>query len=212
MSSVPKSKRKETDFLAITNFKKLRKSVTNLILNDFGYRSDKTDEKIQKYYEINKDNIKVDEICERLRKKEESFSNWYIDEEAKAVLDILRNIEKEFTIGNSIYPSETPAKLIEFLLRRWHINKAIGLCYVLKQEINYVIDTLPVDKNKYELFDESINFQINLYKGIRQSDNRFLKNKNKNKTNIFLEDEITKLFESIINIIRKVFNINKTNE
>ena len=162
MSSVPKSKRKETDFLAITNFKKLRKSVTNLILNDFGYRSDKTDEKIQKYYEINKDNIKVDEICERLRKKEESFSSWYIDEEAKAVLDILRNIEKEFTIGNSIYPSETPAKLIEFLLRRWHINKAIGLCYVLKQEINYVIDTLPVDKNKYELFDESINFQINL--------------------------------------------------
>lgn len=62
------------------------------------------------------------------------------------------------------------------------MNNAIAECYVLKQEINYIIRTLPVDKNKFKRFGEAIDRQIALYKGVRQSDNRFLRKNVKNNT------------------------------
>ena len=159
MSNVPKSKRGESDMLVRRHFYQLRKSVTDLILNDFGYRPDKADGKIQHYRDTHQGYPNVEETCELLKKKNDTFVAWFVDEEGKAVLDLLRNIEMEFTIANSIYPSDTPARLFEFLMRRRHMDKAIGYCYALKQEINYVIRTLPVDKNKCEDFDTEINLK-----------------------------------------------------
>ncbi len=107
----------------------------------------------------------------------DSFKKWFIDKECDAVLEILRRIGCEFTIGNSIYPSETPAKVMEFCERRKHIDEAIAQCYVLKQELQYIISSLPVNINKYERLAVDIDQQIALYKGVRQSDNRLLKKK-----------------------------------
>ena len=210
MSNVPKSKRKETNFITETNFKSLSKEIADLILNDFGYRGNKTQYKIDRYYNKHITDPNVNEICDVLNKKKESFETWFIDEEARRILDILRDIQKEFSLGNSIYVSENPSKLFDFIARRYHITKAIGLCYDLKQEINFVIEILPVDKNRFVNFNKKINYQIALYKGVRQASNKFLKHKEENKTKILLEDEITKLFESIINIIRKLLSIEET--
>ncbi len=66
---------------------------------------------------------------------------------------------------------------MEFCERRKHVDEAIAQCYVLKQELNYIIRTLPVDVNKYEHFAVELDRQIALYKGVRQSDNRLLKSK-----------------------------------
>ena len=66
---------------------------------------------------------------------------------------------------------------MEYCQRRKHLNEAIALCYALKQEIQYVIRTLPVDINKYKLYDNLINKQIALFKGVRKADNRFLNEK-----------------------------------
>ena len=129
-----------------------------------------------------------------------------IDEkQAEYVAEIrLRNINREFSMGNSIFPGESPAKIIEFLTRRQHINKAIGLCFTLKQEIHYVIRTLPVDINKYERFAVAIDKQIALYKGVRQADNRLLKPKKPQKQKRTTEGEVTRMFDSLANILRKV--------
>ena len=119
----------------------------------------------------------------RYKKKCDSFNKWFIDKECDVVLKILQKIDSEFTAGNSIYPSETPAKIMEFCERRKHVDEAIAQCYVLKQELNYIIRTLPVDLNKYERFSIEIDKQIALYKGVRQSDNRLLKQKVNKKKN-----------------------------
>lgn len=68
------------------------------------------------------------------RKKCEGFKVWYVDEEGRAILDLMRSIQTEFSVANSVFPSRTHAKLLEFLQRRWHMNRAIGYCYALKQE------------------------------------------------------------------------------
>ena len=41
------------------------------------------------------------------------------------------------------------------------------------QELQYAIETLPVDVNKYSRFGEMIQTEINLIKGWRKSDNKF---------------------------------------
>lgn len=199
--SVPKGKRKQSRFEAHHNFFKLRDEVTILMLMDFGFSEEKYNDRIEKYRQRHEHADNVDEVVAIFQKKNEAFNKWFIDKECEAVLQILRNIESEFTMGNSIYPSDTPAKLIEYIVRRNHINNAIGWCYALKQEIQYVIRTLPVDINKYVKFGEEIDKQISLYKGVRQADNRFLKGR-KNSNDSLVKDAKT-IAEILSNIIEK---------
>ena len=201
--SVPKGRRSESRFEAQHNFYKVRGEVTALVLNDFGFSEEKYRKQMEKYRAAHQKDPNIEDIVRRWETKNESFKKWFIDEEGRAIIDIMREIEKNFTIGNSIFPSETPAKLIEFLVRRWHMNRAIGLCYSLKQELNYVIRTLPVDINKFERFSEMIDRQIALYKGVRQADNRLIKPRKPQKSRT-IEGEITRLFDSIANLIRKI--------
>ena len=187
MSGVPKGRRSESRFEASHHYYRLRDEVTKLVLEDFGFSEEKYQKKIEKFREWHSHEANVEEQVQRMEKRNEAFQKWFIDEEARAILQLLRNIEREFTSGNAIYPSDTPARLLEFLARRQHINRAIGLCYTLKQEINYVIRTLPVDINKYERFAVAIDEQINLYKGVRQADNRLIRPRKKGKTGQDLE-------------------------
>ena len=179
--AVPKGKRRLSRFEAQHHFFKLRDSVTELMINDFGFDLEKYHARIEQVRQRNAHSPNCDKIVERYVKRANSFNRWFIDKECDAVLEILRIIESEFTFGNSIYPSETPAKIDEFKERRKHIDAAIAECYVLKQELQYIIRTLPVDINKYARFAHDIDDQISLYKGVRQADNRLLKEKQKNK-------------------------------
>lgn len=201
--SVVKSRRKQSRFEAQHHYYQLRTEVTRLLLQDFGFDEKKYREYIETYRRNHQAADNVDEVVEKWEKKCESFNRWFIDSECDAILEILRCIEREFTMGNSIYPSETPAKFIEFCMRRWHINRAIGYCYTLKQELNYVIRTLPVDINKFERFAVSIDEQVNLYKGVRQSDNRLIKPKKPDKLN----ESVIAVFDGIANIVHRIGRI-----
>lgn len=147
---------------------------------NFGFSEEKYQKKIDHYRKSHETAENVDEVVKKYEQKLKGFVDWFIEEERQAVLNILRNITQEFTMGNSIYPSDGPAKIDEFNERRLHIDRCIGYCYSLKQELNYVIGVLPVDMNKYERFEEMITLQIALFKGVRTADNRFLKERQPN--------------------------------
>ena len=210
MSGVPLSRRKQSRFEAEHQFYKLRDEITLLMIQDFGFSKEKYDEKIKRYRATHATATNVDAVVERWQRKSDAFNRWFIDKECDAVLAILRNIESEFTFGNSIYPSETPAKIFEFLERRKHINAAISNCYVLKQELQYIIRVLPVDMNKYARFAEAIDAQVALYKGVRQADNRFLKTKHKHPGDI--TKQVSDLSKSILLVINKLGLLQKENE
>ena len=213
--SVPQGKRKESRFEAQHHFYKVRTEVTALILNDFGFSEVKYRAMMERYRAAHQHDSNIADICARWERKNESFKRWFVDEEGRAIIDMMRDIERHFTLGNSIFPSDTPARLMEFLTRRWHMNRAIGLCYALKQELNYAIRTLPVDINKYERFAVLIDKQIALFKGVRQADNRLIKpkkEKDKDGKPRTLEGEITRVFDGIAAIIRKVGRIEQKAE
>lgn len=172
--SVLKSERKESPFETRDYVVQMRKEVTKLVLQDFGYRQHRFQAYIdrafnnRKYFQLSQDEkVRYDYMYHRLI----SFNNWFIQDERKVVIDCLRNVIKEVNLANSIYP----VSMYEVRQRRLHQELAIGYCYTLTQELQYIIETLPVDINKYKRFALMIDHEINLIKGWRTADNKTFK-------------------------------------
>lgn len=170
--SVLKSKRKASQFEVFHHLYKMRKEITDLLLRDFGYSYEKGDKRLAKmfggrnYAELTE---AEQERYERLKQKYASFDDWFVYDERQVIVDCLREITKEVFIANSIYPTCYE----ELVQRRLHQDEAIGQCYRLTQELQYAIETLPVDVNTYLRFGEMIQTEINLIKGWRKADNKF---------------------------------------
>lgn len=172
--SVLKNKRRESQFEVIKHFYRLRKGITDLLLRDFGYNQKKSEKKTSKmfggkpYGELS-DSQK--EHYDKRVSRDNGFEEWFIGYQRDTIMDCIRNTTEYIFSANSIYPS-IPEELIE---RRIFQDKAIGQCYRLLQELQYTIEILPVDIQKYVRFTDSINKEINLLKGWRKSDNKFKK-------------------------------------
>ena len=172
--SVPKRKRKQSQFEVIKHFYRLRKDITDLLLRDFGYNQKKAEDKLSRmfggkpYEELTEEQKKH---CEKRAARSEAFELWFIGYQRDAIMDCIRKSTEYIFTANSIYPS-IPEELVE---RRIYQDKAIGQCYRLLQELQYTVETLPVDINKYARFVRDIEKEIQLLKGWRKSDNKFKK-------------------------------------
>lgn len=170
--AVLKNKRKQSQFEVFHHLYKVRRDITELLLRDFGYSYEKAEKRLLKkfngrgYAELSEaEQLQYD----RLKKRWEAFDDWFIYDERQVIVDCLREITKEVFIANSIYPT----CLEELYQRRLHQDEAIGQCYRLTQELQYAIETLPVDVNTYLQFGDAIQTEINLIKGWRKADNKF---------------------------------------
>ena len=184
MSQVVKSRRKKHEdkpFVAEKNLWDLRDDITDLMLLEFGYDERKYDQLIEWYQKNHASASNVDEVVERYRRKNEAYKKRFIDHEFDKVSELMEHIQTEFSIANSIHPApDSAATIMEYCERRLHMDLAIGYCFALKNEIQYIIRKLPVNINKFTPFGERIDKQIALFRGVRQADNRFLKKKKQN--------------------------------
>lgn len=172
--SVVKRKRKESPFEVFHHLTKMRKDITDLLLRDFGYSNEKFQKKMERWYggrppdqltDTQKKNI------ERQKRRAEAFDEWFIHQERNTIISCLHKINEHVYAANSIYPT----CIEELKERRIHQDLAIGQCYRLVQELQYSIETLPVDINVYLRFSEQIQKEVDLIKGWRKSDNKFKK-------------------------------------
>ena len=169
--SVIKAKRKESQFEVFHHLYQMRKEVTNLLLYDFGYDLERANKRVQKQIgkPVEEMNTEEHKRYEKRFAKNLAFDKWFVENERTMVLNILRDITNEVFVANSTYP-QYPDELVE---RRIHQDRAIGLCFALAQELQYAVETLPVDLNKLARFTDMIKTEINLIKGWRKSDNKF---------------------------------------
>lgn len=145
--------------------------MTNLLLMDFGLSPAKEQRVLQRVLNGRDFDQLPDKDKERVirtQQRIEGFHDWFISSERSAIVDYLREITRDVFEANSIYPT----CMAEYEQRRLMQDQALGKCYGLAQELQYVIESLPVNVNKYVKFAESIQTEINLIKGWRQSDNR----------------------------------------
>ena len=173
--SVVKSKRKQSQFEVFHHLTKMRQRITDLLLRDFGYSFEKFNKKLEKRYsgkpyEELTDVQKRD--YDRQKKRNEAFDEWFIMRERETIMECLHALNEHVYVANSIYPT-CQEELTE---RRLHQDIAIGQCFRVVQELQYSIETLPVDVNVYLRFAEDIEKEISLIKGWRQADNKLKKN------------------------------------
>ena len=174
--AVPKNKRKPSPFQTPIEMMKLRDEVTAMLFKNFGYSDKRFEKQVERFRKMHEKSCKnIDEVVENFKIKQRAIHEWYIERERNIIHTIVQRIDSEFKQANSIYPSKTPAFEQEYIERRIHLDKAIASCYELIGELEHIVRTLPVDKNKFCSLEDAIDNQIKLFKGVRKSDNRFLK-------------------------------------
>lgn len=170
--SVLKSKRKQSQFEVFHHLNKLRKDITDLLLRDFGYSFEKAEARLLKQFggrTLEQLSEAERERYEKTKLRLEAFDDWFIYDQRQVIVNCLRDITREVYIANSIYPTV----MEELVQRRLHQEEAIGHCYRLVQELQYAIETLPVNVNIFLQFGEAIQTEISLIKGWRKADNKF---------------------------------------
>ena len=174
--SVPKSERGLSQMEFYRTAIVLRERMTFLLLRDFGVKP-----KVQEFdayctqQGMNDDDKAVfATLLEKYNlgnKIVEQFPSWFIDKERSFFDDKLRELIMNITMANAIFITSER----EYDERRIWIDRAIGNCDQLLQEMQYVIKILPVDIEKLMPYVELIKQEIALLKGLRKNDNKVLK-------------------------------------
>lgn len=85
--------------------------------------------------------------------------------------DLCCDIAQHLRGANTIWPTYR----FEYKDRRGELNQALKCCNKLQDELQYIAESLPADKNKYMDIVLEVEALFNMIKALRQSDNRFLK-------------------------------------
>ncbi len=170
--SVLKAKRKPSPFEVEHHAYKIRAVITDLALRKFGlkeYVPRARPPDYEKWSESQKNGY--DKSIQKNIERYNAFVEWFIPDEQKEILHIVREMIHEIFLANEIHPQY----LCECNERRVHQDLALGHCENLIQELQYVITTLPVDVEKYENITNMIKQEQALIKGWRKSDNTIRK-------------------------------------
>lgn len=171
--AVLKNLRKLSAMEFYKNVIRLRKELTNWMMRDFGNKySKKSVTQVIKNID-EEDQRAIDEIFLKYGKNPNqefasSFPAWFVEFERKVMMDILHELIANITAANSIYAVHE----FEFDLRREYQDKAIIGCYQLYQELQYIAESFNTDLNKMIPLLDSVEKEVDLLKGWRQSDNK----------------------------------------
>ena len=175
MSNIPKNKRSESKLEALHRAYDLRRKITAEIMVTFGYSQRKLEAHIRKMTSYVQDPEERENMSKVIREVQEDFGSWFVKRERDRVADFCQGITEHLRAANTIYPTY----MNEFEERRLEMDRAMIACNKLQDELQYIAETLPADKNKFMNIVLEANDVFNMIKALRQSDNRLLKKINK---------------------------------
>ena len=170
MSDIPKSERSESSLETQHLVYALRRRITTELLTSFGYSEKKLEEHVRKVTAYIKDKEERKARQEMLLAMMQEFSMWLIEYERDDIADITREISRHLRQANSIWPNY----YAEYIERRLELDRARECCNALQDELQYIAEQLPADKNRYMGVVLDIEEIYNKIGSLRQSDNRFL--------------------------------------
>ena len=171
MSNIPKSKRSESKLEALHRAYELRRKITVELMATFGYSQRKFEEYVNKMTSYIQDAEERAAMSKVIREVQDNFNSWFIRRERDRVADFCQGITEHLRAANTIWPMN----ISEFEERRLEMDRALICCNKLQDELQYIAETLPADKNKYMNIVLEVQAEFDMIKKLRQSDNRFLK-------------------------------------
>ena len=171
MSNIPKSKRSEPKLEALHRAYALRRKITAELMATFGYSQKKLEAHVQKITAHVQDAEEREKMCQAIREVQDDFASWFVKRERDRVADFCQGITEHLRAANTIWPTN----MSEFDERRIELDRAVICCAKLQDELQYIAETLPADKNKYMNIVLEVEEEIGVLKALRKADNRFRK-------------------------------------
>lgn len=203
MSNVLKRFQNITEMEYYKVARKIRRDINQLLLRDFGLKG-----KTRKIENLSKmmdaDDKKTYHQLMRKYNFEtviELYPEWLIDKERNYMMNLSISLMSNIVAANSIFVTN-PSECYE---RRNYQNRAIINCNQMIQELQYLIDILPIDANKYLPYEELLDKEIALLKGWRKSDNSKFR-KVLNEYNQKDKNSLSNLLKGLTERIDWIFN------
>lgn len=109
--------------------------------------------------------------------REERFNYWLVKEECRTVAVKGAELTGSLRTANTIFPDpKLPYVVAEANERRLWMDRALGACNVLQDELQYIAEAVYADKNKFTALVLEVQTLFMKIKKLRQADNRFLRN------------------------------------
>lgn len=155
--SVIKAKQRPTQYEPYIKAITLRRELTALMVRDFGYKP----KPVSTYFKSGKKKPpkQYETDCQK-RQKEEEFFFWFCDNERDYITDLLRRLSHSIQMTVSIGEPQSKRELDDKVS---YYNEVIGTLESLYNELQYIIETLPVDINKYTSYSDSIDSLIDIF-------------------------------------------------
>lgn len=171
MSEIPKSRRTHSKLEAQHLAFKIRSRIRCELMATFGYSEKKLQAHLKRVTAHLGNSPERDETISRIELAEDSFILWFIEEERKSIHDLCREISHHIRSANTIFPTYKA----EYIIRRTEWDLAMSACNKLQDELQYIAESLPADKNKFMGIVLDAEHLFNELKALRKSDNkRFL--------------------------------------
>lgn len=164
---------------------KLRKELTQRLLRDFGVKTPENakaknfpDDELR--VEIVKQWPKMEiffnkytRMQEELRTRDvvSEYPYWLVFRFRDEMMDTMKKLIDNIVAANTIYPIDEA----ELSTRRAYQTAAIANCEQLLQELQYIMEVLPIDVNKLLRYVDMIQKEIGLLKGWRKANAKILK-------------------------------------
>lgn len=148
----------------------LRKSLAFLLMRDLGTKSKVRDYKYMTRGMDEKDAAALTEIMQKYHyaRMKAEWPAWVIVKLRNSIWELMRDMMINITHAYTIWAT-CRAEADE---RRVMQDRAIGDCESILKELEFAIEILPVDVNKYKTQTELIIKEIKLLKGWRKADNK----------------------------------------
>ena len=151
----------------------VRKKITG-VLKVLALQSQKKLENLEENLAIAKNDEEILKAKESIR--EERFNHWLIKEECCTVAVKSAELTGSLRTANTIFPDpKLPYVVAEANERRLWMDRALGACNVLQDELQYIAEAVYADKNKFTPLTLEIEILFKKIRSIRQADNRFLR-------------------------------------
>ena len=163
--SVIKANRAESPFHVLANAHDIRKELYDLFYRNFGYKKRKV-----KLRKANGDLKTEEELKKDLDRAEADYQyyTWMLDRSRDHIDDCLRSMGDNIVAADAIYP----ATLAEYDDRRRYQDQAIANCFQILQELQFVLETMLFDINKFTRYADMLKSEIVLLRAWRKSDNK----------------------------------------
>lgn len=189
--SIPKSERKESKFEILELAKKIRNSLCDLAIRDFGIKDRKRCPKydVKAFHMTAEDGQKFIELLEKynIDKIPDKYPAWFIEKLRDKVIDSTFDLVKEIEYSN-VYPTTS----YECMVRREHQTNALSILQTLYQWLELAGTIGPLDLNKFDQYFDLIEHEIASIKKLRKHDNKILKK---------IQGNEIKTYSSYLNVI-----------